>query len=118
MKTFALKNSDVYLNGGQIAMVQDGDEVAQTIQTRISTFQGEYFLNVNYGVPYIQVLQSQETVEALNIALKRMIDGTVGVVKIMDFQTTLNSTTRQYNMTAVVNTSYNTTSTIIQNFEL
>lgn len=119
MKTLALQDGDIYVEGGQLVLIDNGDEVAQTIKTKLSTFTGEYFLNVEYGVPYFQVLQSQESIEALNIALKRMIDGTIGVTKIEDFQTRLNSTSRTYSVNAVVNTSFNEdTITVNQNYEL
>ena len=119
MQTLDLQDGDIYVTAGQLALVYDGDETAQTIKTRLSTFLGEYFLNVNYGIPYFQVLQSQESVEALNISIKSMINGVVGVDKIKDFQTNLNSTTRVYSVSAIINTTYNDdVITINQNYEL
>ena len=119
MQTLALQDGDIYITAGQLALVSDGDETSQAVQTRLSTFSGEYFLNVDYGIPYFQVLQNQESVEALNISLKSMINGTIGVNKIVDFQTSLSSTTRLYTVKSTVNTIYNDdVITINQNYEL
>ncbi len=100
--------NDIYAVGGQIALVQDGDETAQTIDTRISTFRGDFFYDQNYGVPYWQALENADAIEALNMAIKRTIEGTLGVVKIKSFNTELDPQSRTYNIEAIVNTEYNT----------
>jgi hypothetical protein len=99
--------NDIYAEAGQIALVKDGDETAQTIDTRISTFRGDFFYDQNYGIPYWQALQNADAIEALNMAIKRTIEGTLGVVKIRSFNTELNPTLRTYSIEAIVNTEYN-----------
>ena len=106
MKAFALKDGDIYESGGQIAFVEGADEIPQTVQTRISTFLGEYFYNQDYGIPYWDAIQNQSNIEVLNMALKRTIEGTVGVKSIVSFQSSLDSAARSYSISAVVSTIY------------
>lgn len=113
MKTLALQDGDIYESGGQLAFVQDADEIPQTVQTRISTFLGEYFYNKNYGIPYWDALKNQANIEALNMALKRTIEGTNGVTSISKFQSTLDSVQRSYSITAVVVTTYSDPTIVI-----
>lgn len=48
-------NHDIFLTaGGQLATVQDEDELLQRIKTRLLTFLGEWWLDVELGVPYFQ----------------------------------------------------------------
>lgn len=125
MMTFALTPSfagdpggDIYLSAGQIALVQDGNECAQTIGTRLKTFLGEFFYDQNYGVPYWSALQNKGSVDALNLAMKRVIEGTAGVDKIVSFQSAVDRTNRLYSVTAIVSTIYSDDDvTINQNYE-
>ena len=117
MKTFDLANNDIYLNGSQIAMIEDGDEVGQTIRTKVSTFAGEYFYNKDYGVPYWESFSNQTNIEALNITLKRVIDSTDGVDKIVDFQSSVDEAARVYKIKATINTTYNDVVSVNQNYE-
>ena len=115
MKTWALKDGDIYVEAGQIVWVSDGAEVAQTVKTRLSTFLGEYFYDQNFGIPYWQALNNTSNIEALNLALKRTIEGTVGVESIENFQS--NITNRTYNVIAVIKTTYSGTITINKSYE-
>ena len=113
MMTFALSPSndvddpdDIYLVAGQIALVQDIQECAQTISTRLKTFLGEFFYDQNYGVPYWQSLKVNGSVDALNVAIKRVINGSEGVSNIINFQSSVDPLNRAYSVSAKVITIY------------
>ena len=116
MINFALKDDDVYEEAGQIVMVTDGDEVAQSVKNRMATFLGEFFYNQNFGIPYWQVLQDTQTVEALNMSLKRTIESTVGVTKIVSFNSSVDEIKRHYSVEVIINTQYNNETTISRTY--
>jgi hypothetical protein len=116
MINLALQNGDLYLEGGQIATVTKGAEVAQTLKNRLSTFYGEYFLDQTYGVVYIQTLQNKASFDALNLSLRGTIAGTKGVASIDSFQTSLDRINRIYRLDASVTTTYSDQAQISQNY--
>lgn len=50
-------NHDIFLtDSGQLSTVSDSDELTQRVQTRLLTFLGEWWLDIDLGVPYFQQL--------------------------------------------------------------
>lgn len=111
MRTFALKNGDIYVDKMQIAFISDNDEVAQSIGTRLSTIQGEYWYDKTYGVPYWDVIENANSIAILNLSIKNVIYGTDGVKDIYRFNSQLDSVARTY----TINVSVTTTNDILVN---
>lgn len=44
--------NDFRINNGNMVLVQGADNVAQQIRTTLRTERGEWFLNLNFGLPY------------------------------------------------------------------
>lgn len=112
MQTFDLKDGDIYVDKGQIAIVDDkttNDQVAQTIGTRLKTILGEYFYDINFGLPYWDVIANASNIDILNVAMKNSILGTSGVVKINSFQSNLDTIKRIYSVSFYVTTKINDT---------
>lgn len=107
MKTLGLQNGDLYLNKGEIAIVSDSDEIAQTLDTRLKTITGEFFLDTNYGIPYWDTIQNANNISVLNVAMKNTILGTTGVVSILDFTSNLDTQSRTYTISYTVTTKQN-----------
>jgi len=98
-------NNNIYLVGGQLATVTNGDQVAQAVKCRLQTFKGTFFFNQDYGVPYLEILQDDSKIEAFNISIKRFVDTTDGVTKIST-QSNFDREQRVYTMKISVTTEY------------
>lgn len=46
-------SNDLEISNGDLVTVTGGDEAGQRIKDRLLTFRGEWFLNLSYGVDYI-----------------------------------------------------------------
>ena len=111
--------NDILLDGDEIGVITKGDEVAQAIQTRLRTFQGESFSNKDYGIPYFQALNNTNNLEAMNLTIKRVIESTVGVTSVNLQSKVVEGAYPTYSIEATVDTEYSETPvTINQNYEI
>lgn len=105
------ENGDIVTSGVQFT--SGVTEIAQTIQTRLRLFQGEYFRNINDGTPWFQSILDKNTPTAnKNAALRNRILRTDGVVQLTSFETDFDITTRKFTVSAGVLTTYGQTSLI------
>jgi hypothetical protein len=73
------------------------DSVKQRLRTRLRTFKGEYFLDLEFGTPYYQqIFVKGISKGVIDNIFKGIITGTPGVVRISSFSSTLDRTTRKY----------------------
>lgn len=71
--------------------------VAQTIQNRLSTFLGEWYLNRNIGLPYFErILQKQSDITDINGLFLAEINAISLIDKVESFETTYDTTTRLF----------------------
>jgi len=87
---------DLYLNeDGSLAMAFDADAVGQHTRQRTMAFKGEWFLNANVGVPWLQDIMGKSYDPALYESLvKSVVKKTDGVRKITSFSIKFNRVTR------------------------
>jgi len=96
MNGYALNSSnDLTLTSGSISRTDEGDQVVQHVRTRLLFYEGEWFLDTDAGIPYIQ----EVFIKPANIALtegliKAEITQTPGVEKLISFVSDFNKTTR------------------------
>lgn len=99
------------LGMGNIA--RDSEAVAQKVRTRLCSLKGEWFLDTEHGVPYLDELVNkpvnQNYAEAV---LKQTILDTEGVESVSEWSATLDRGTRRFNVSCVVSTVYGTTANI------
>lgn len=75
----AIKNSDLQLTTSD-------DAVRQHLQQRLRTFLGEWFLDLDVGVPYFQdILVKNPNINQIDGILKQKILTTPGVVELLSF---------------------------------
>lgn len=90
----------VFINGplSSAGVTQDPAEVvAQRLRIRLSTYLGEWFLDVGYGVPYYQrILAKKTTKVAVDRIFQQQILSERGVRELVSFSSTFEN--RQYNM--------------------
>lgn len=100
-------NHDMTFGHGIADMAVDSESCAQRVKTRLLLLQGEWFLDMDAGVPWIQ----QITVKPANLpfaesVIKRTILETDGVSEIRKFGMALDRNTRKLTISATVATIY------------
>ena len=90
----------VFINGplSPAGITQESAEVvAQRLRVRLSTYLGEWFLDVGYGVPYYQQILAKKTTKvAVDRIFQQQILSERGVRELVSFSSTFEN--RQYNM--------------------
>jgi hypothetical protein len=80
--------------------------VAQAVLTRLRLWQGQWFLDTNVGVPYLQQVIGFGTAGVRDGAIQNAILNTPGVNQILDYSSQLNG--RALTITATIDTIYGT----------
>lgn len=81
-------------------------EVAQTINTRLQLFTGEYFRNINEGTPWFETILDKNT--SLNIrdaVIRQRILQTPGVIQIVRYDSNYDIGDRSFTVTGEVLTT-------------
>ncbi len=110
MKSYSLNSdNDIYLDGGRFVLIEDGAQVAAKLRTNLLTYLGEWFLDLNTGVPYFQEI-FVKPVDLANVEsiLKQTILTTDGVESLTTFETSFDGVLRSFAVQAQVKTIYNT----------
>lgn len=98
-------NGDIATSGTQF--VSEAQEIAQTVETNLTLFFGEYFRDTSIGVPWFQSILvkggSQTTKDAI---IKNEISKTDGVNSIASFSTDFDDISRTYTISAGIITPY------------
>lgn len=87
---------DLYLDdSGHLALVHDAEAVGQHVSQRLKTFEGEWFLDTQAGVPWLTEIMGKayDPVLAETVMKAEIIDS-VGVVEITSFSTRFDRNTR------------------------
>lgn len=87
MKALSItKDGDVALADGRMFLTSRSELVRQNLLKRLRTFSGEWFLNINLGVPYFQAIFvkgiDEETITGFFV---QEILSTPGVLELIDF---------------------------------
>ncbi|WP_230948354.1 hypothetical protein [Burkholderia stagnalis] len=70
--------------------------------TRLRSFRGDWFLDLDHGIPWIERMERGNERERLESDIKRQILGTEGVARILAFDIAFNSATRRMTVTATL----------------
>jgi hypothetical protein len=118
MISYALdSDNDLFLLNGDIAVIIAAPEAGQDIKTKLQTFQGEYFINTTFGVPYYQtIFQKPANIGIFDTAIRSMILSSPEVAKITKYQSAINSFKREYTVTFTVTLLDGGTATFTNNF--
>lgn len=97
----------VFVNGECPVTDENRLVVAQRLTISLRTFLSEWFLDVNYGVPYWErILGKKTTKNTVDRILQTEILKVQGVLEITEFNSTL-SRSREYSMSFRVRTNRN-----------
>lgn len=78
---------DLQITNGDLVLIEDKEALSQYLRQRLQTFLGEWFLNVEEGIPYFQEVMSKGTgLEAISSIFKKAILETAGVQGLESFE--------------------------------
>lgn len=114
MKTLSLEDGKLHLNSqGNIAVAVDAEGLRQKLETRLSLWLGEFWLDTSAGVPYLQrILGYGANSEGTGVenSVTQIINTEVlkeeEVLAIKYSSSTFNRATRSFEYSATVNTIY------------
>ena len=110
MKYRSLDENGDYVLGRRDHFLSGREAVAQAIKTRILLLLGEWWENVEDGLPLFEKIlatfQGNEGLVGVDLTLSERIVGTQGVLRILQFDSSLNPSTRVYSASCVVDTEY------------
>lgn len=90
----------VFVNGACPTTGDLIDVVIQRLYIRLRTFFEEWFLNIEYGVPYLErILGHKVAKSTVDMIMQEQILGETGVSQIVEFNSSLNVLTREYSCT-------------------
>ncbi len=97
MSDLALNSDgDLYLVNNSLAMVDGAAAITQHLAIRYRFFLGEWFLDVNAGVPWFRdVLVKRSSFAVVHELLKNVALDTPGVLELLAFNFVLESATRE-----------------------
>ena len=89
---------DWFLEDGTTIRVCDTEEelVRQRLEINLKMIRGEWFADVNYGVPYFESIYGKRPLNEVDAVFKTTIRRTEGVNSITNYVSTLDAKTRTY----------------------
>lgn len=93
-----LLTNDLSIINGNLSITSESTEtVAQRLSIKLKLFQGEYFLDTDFGIPYYQTILKKGVNKAIvDGVYKSAIINTPGVVRISSFNSAYSPRTREY----------------------
>ena len=108
MRDIALDtNHDLLVTGIDLALVDGAEQVRQQLLIKLKLWQGEWFLDTEFGTPYLQqILGKQLTMSGAIVALRKSILEVQGVTQITTFDYQFDRATRTIKIQFTVNTPH------------
>jgi hypothetical protein len=100
-------NNDWTFGSGKQNYLSDADAVKQCVMTRLKSWKGNCFFDLEAGVDWNNYLDIG-TKTLLDLDIKRVILGTDKVLKISSYNSTLDTENRKLTVSAKVETFYGT----------
>jgi hypothetical protein len=89
-------DGDIKITGSDLTLTTGVDAVKQHLSQRLRTFYGEWFLNMEIGVPYFQqVLRKNPDPVVIDSIFKREIINTPGILQLTEFNLDIAPATRE-----------------------
>ena len=105
MKTIKILNNDFVLTNGRLETIIDKDALIQNIKNRLKLWKGEFEIEENSGVDYLNLLNQDNLLdERFRIAIRNAILAEEHIIKIDKLVSTLNRATREYNIEFICET--------------
>ncbi len=103
-------DGDLYVDAGGIYFSSGLRAVTQGIRLRMQTFKGEWFLDLDHGVPYWQDILGQKYNETkIRAAFRKAIEDTPGVTRVLELEVDFDNATRQLSVSWKAQTTFGVT---------
>lgn len=100
MNLFLTNDNDIQIIDGGLPLVTGLDEIRQMTSCRLQAFQGDWFLNLDLGMPYFQeILKKVTTAAQIEAIFLQEIGKIPGILDIDEFNIEFIKTTREINIT-------------------
>lgn len=107
----------VYINGKTLVTQSKADVVAQRLKIKLSTFLGEWFLDLDVGIPYFQqILNKIRNKSTVDTIFQKAIMEDPDVIEMISYTSDLDGRTRTFSLDFAVRVENNEIVPI--NFEL
>lgn len=82
------ESGDLDITSGNISFVEDIENVKQSVFMNLRTFQGEWFLNIEHGIPYIQEVLANKAIDyaVIEKIIKESLLGVEGIRDVINFE--------------------------------
>lgn len=100
----SVQTNDLVFDGEEFLLTKTTDEtLAQRLRIKLKTFLGEWAFNIEAGVPWFQeILGKKGSKSKADSIIRQQVLDTPGVDEILDFQSVLNTSSREYAITSLV----------------
>ena len=100
-------NGDMTFGGGGGDFhVNSAEGVEQAVKTGLLLWQGEWFLDLDYGMPWLQEVLGFQAAAIYDAVIQNQILSTVGVTAILEYNSELDANTRRLSVTAKIQSLY------------
>lgn len=90
---------DLVIENNDLVAVTGLEAVRQNLRQRLGMFKGEWFLNLQKGVPYFQeIFKKDYSPSEVDAAFKITILNTPGVLELLDYNLELDNVTGKMNL--------------------
>ena len=104
---------DMSFGHGLSDFARDAEAIAQNVRTRLQLLRGEWFLDIDAGVPWLQEIMVKPSNLALAESLiKQTIAETDGITEITNFDLTYDNNIRELSINCTVLNEFNNTQNI------
>jgi hypothetical protein len=100
------KDNDWALGGGEGDYITNLDALKQNIQTRLRSFQNDWFLDTTQGIDWITLLGKRNAQDQIANEVRRVVLGTVGVLAITEFEIAIDRARRAAQINLTVSTIF------------
>jgi hypothetical protein len=109
MKDLALDrtNHDLIYDGADLLMVDELDQIEQSLKERLLFYRQEWFLDTTSGIPfYDEVLVKNPNIPNIENIIKAEIMDTPGAIELLSFQSEFDAQARSYSVTFSLRTEF------------
>lgn len=106
------QNHDWTFGQGYSNYATQSEAIAQCVKTRLWSFINDWFLDLEHGLPYLEITGRNTDLNRLEMQVKRQVLSIDGLLVINDYQAEINSETRHLTLTVSYTDIYGTQSTV------